>query len=128
MHIFGLKECQLAFMERCTYGRQIYIHILYMKNPPFISLVWGSLRLAPISMSQTWLYNNSQRSYQIFTTTSQYRRYLAIVRHNTNFATVHSRVIIGSCSMEFEYNFLRNTPRVIRTLSIIYTIVCSLNT
>ena len=38
---FGLKECQLAFTERRTTD-------VYMKIPPFDSLVWGSLRLAPI--------------------------------------------------------------------------------
>ena len=42
---FGLKE------STCIYGTtyDIYICILYMKIPPLYSLVWGSLRLAPIS-------------------------------------------------------------------------------
>jgi len=29
------------------YIRQIDEYYIYMKNPPFNSLVWGSLRLAP---------------------------------------------------------------------------------
>ena len=37
----------------CTAGRQIYI---CMKNPPINSLVWGSLRLAPISNDASSLY------------------------------------------------------------------------
>ena len=45
--------------------------------------------------------------HQIFTTTSRYERHLVIVRHNSKFATVHSRVTVSGCSIEFEYNFLR---------------------
>jgi len=29
------------------------------------------------------------------------------VRHNTNLATVHSRVTVGGCWMEYEYKLLR---------------------
>ena len=39
---FGLKE------STCIYGT-MYNRYIYMKNPPFDSLVWGSLRLAPIT-------------------------------------------------------------------------------
>ena len=60
-----------------------------------------------ISMSQTWLYNISfQKSYRIFTITSRYRGHLALVCHNTNFATVHSRVTVGGCSVEYKYKLL----------------------
>ena len=42
---FGLKESWSTCIYGTTsYGRYIYI---YMKNPLFNSLVWGSLRLAP---------------------------------------------------------------------------------
>ena len=47
------------------------------------------------------------KRYQIFTTTSHYGRHSVIVRHNSKFATVHTWVTVGGCSMEFEYNFLR---------------------
>ena len=30
----------------------------------------------------------------------------AVVSHTTNFATVHSRVTVGSCSAEYEYKLL----------------------
>ena len=43
--------------------------------------------------------------HQIFTTTSRYERHLVIVRHNSKFATVHSRVTVGGCSMEFRVQF-----------------------
>ena len=43
-----------------------------------------------ISMSQTWLYNILLKSYQIFVISSPYRGHLALVRRNTNFATVRS--------------------------------------
>ena len=46
------------------------------------------------------------KSCRIFTTTCHYRRHLAIVRHNANFATVHSRVTVGGCSVEYEYKLL----------------------
>ena len=34
------------------------------------------------------------------------RGYLALVRHNTNFATVHSRVTVGGCLVEYKYKLL----------------------
>ena len=40
--MFRVKSVQLAFTE--------YVWQIYVKNPPFDSLVWGSLRLAPIIM------------------------------------------------------------------------------
>ena len=46
---FGLKECQLAFTERRTTDN------IYMKIPPFDSLVLGSLRLSPIHFPNTKL-------------------------------------------------------------------------
>ena len=46
-------------------------------------------------------------SSRIFTTTSRYRGHSAIVQHNTNFATVHSQVTVGGCSVEYEYKLLR---------------------
>ena len=46
------------------------------------------------------------KSYRIFTTTSRYRGHLAIVQHNTNFATVHSQVTVGGCSVEYECKLL----------------------
>ena len=60
-----------------------------MKIAPFDSLVWGSLRLAPI-----------------ITTTCHYRGHSAIVQPNTDFATVHSQVTEGGCSVEYEYKLL----------------------
>ena len=43
-----VKRVELAFTEYVRTA-DIYIYIyIYMKNPPFDSLVWGSLRLAPI--------------------------------------------------------------------------------
>ena len=46
------------------------------------------------------------KSYWRFTTTSHYRGHSATVQHNTNFATVHSRVTVGGCSVECEYKHL----------------------
>ena len=67
-----------------------------------------------ISMSQTCMYNFFlQKSYQIFTTTSRYRRHSAVVWYNSKFATVHSRVTVGGCSMDFEYNFLCQFARAV---------------
>ena len=43
-----------------------------------------------------------QKNYQIYTTTSYYRGQSVIIQHNTNFATVHSRVTEGGCSVEYE--------------------------
>ena len=49
-----VKRVELAFTE---YVRQIYNNnnntCIYMKNPLFDSLVWGSLRLAPI-IGNSW--------------------------------------------------------------------------
>ena len=60
-----------------------------------------------ISMSQTCKYNISYpKSHRIFTT-SRYRGHSAIVQHNTNVATAHSQVTVGSCSVEYEYKLLR---------------------
>ena len=42
-----------------------------------------------------------------FTTTSRYRVHSATVQHNTNFATVHSQVTLGGCSVEYKYKLLR---------------------
>ena len=42
-----------------------------------------------------------------FTITSHYRGHLALVRHNTNFATVHSWVTVSGCLVEYEYKLLR---------------------
>ena len=33
--------------------------------------------------------------------------HLAIVQHSTNFATVHSQVTVGDCSVEYEYKLSR---------------------
>ena len=52
-----------------------------------------------------------QKSY--WTTTSHYRGHSAIVQHNTNVATVHSRVTVGGCSVEYEYKLLRQFARVV---------------
>ena len=41
-------------------------------------------------------------------TTNHYKVHLAIVRHNTNFATVHSGVTVGGCSVEYEYKLLQH--------------------
>ena len=80
-----------------------------------------------ISMSQTWLHNFPKiKSYQIFTTTSRYRSHLAIVQHNSNFATVHIRVTVGGCLMQFEYNFLcQFTCAVTRRILSVYQ--CSIS-
>ena len=40
-----------------------------------------------------------QIRYQILTTTSHYRGHLTIFQHNTNFATIHSGVTVGSSSV-----------------------------
>ena len=68
------------------------------------TLRYGYIFMNKISMSQTCLYTIS---YQIatgfFTPTSHYRGHSAIVGHNTNLATVHSRVTVGGCLMEYEY-------------------------
>ena len=67
---FSLKECQLAFMERRTYGRQADIY--YMINPPFNSLVWGSLRLTPtiyIESGKCWVCGHTVGGALIYLTT-----------------------------------------------------------
>ena len=46
------------------------------------------------------------KSYQIVTTTSCYRGHSAILQCNTTFATVHSQVTVGGCSVEYEYKLL----------------------
>ena len=80
-----------------------------------------------INMLQPCLYNISyKKSHRIFTTTSHYRGHSAIVRHNTNFATVHSRVTVGGCSMKYEYKFLRQFTHVARRMP--YTSVLSVCT
>ena len=43
------------------------------------------------------------KSYRIFTITNYYWRHLALVWDNNNFATLHSRVIVASCSVEYKY-------------------------
>ena len=54
-----------------------------------------------VTGGQTCLYSIS---YAIrFSTTSHYRGHSAIVWHNINFTTVHSRVTVGSCLVECEY-------------------------
>ena len=53
-------------------------------------------------MSQTCLYNISyKKATRLCTTTSRYKWHLAIVQHNTNFATVLSQVTVGSCLVEY---------------------------
>ena len=42
----------------------------------------------------------------MFIITSCYRGHLALVRHNTNLATVHCRVAVGGCSVEYKYKLL----------------------
>ena len=64
-----------------------------------------------ISMSQTRLYNISYQ--RIFTTISHYRGHLAIVQHNTNFATVHSQVTVGGCSVKYECKLLRQCTTMV---------------
>ena len=59
------------------------------------------------------LENFLPKATTIFITTSHYRRHLAIVWHNTNFATVHSRVIVGGCSVEYEYKFPCQFARIV---------------
>ena len=55
-----------------------------------------------ISMPQTCLsYKKGTRLLVAI-----YGRHLAIVQHNTNFITVHSRVTVGSCLMEYKYKLL----------------------
>ena len=72
------------------------------------SFCYGYMFMNKISMSQTCLYNFSyKKSYRIFTTTSIYRGHLATVQHNTNFAKVHTQVILGGCSVDYEYKLLR---------------------
>ena len=51
--------------------------------------------------------------YWILTTTSCYRGHSAIVQHNTNFATVHSRVTVGGCSVEYEYKLSHQFAHVV---------------
>ena len=51
-------------------------------------------------------YKNTNR----FFTTS---RHLAIVQHNTKFATVHGQVRVGSCSVEYEYSLLHQFSCVV---------------
>ena len=52
------------------------------------------------------MYNFSyKKSYQIFTTTSSYRWHSAVVWPNSKFSTVHSQVMVGSCSMELRVQF-----------------------
>ena len=43
------------------------------------------------------------KSYWIFAITNYYWRHLALVWDNTNFTTLHSRVIVASCSVEYKY-------------------------
>ena len=57
-----------------------------------------------ISMSETCPYNFSyKKSCQILEQPVATKG----IQHNTNFATVHGRVIVGGCSIKFERNFLR---------------------
>ena len=67
--MFQVKRVLLAFTE---YVRQINIYI-YMKNPLFDSLVWGSFRLAPIKIST--------RSFKIFGIWPQTDRHTYIHTH-----------------------------------------------
>ena len=67
------------------------------------------------------------KSYSLFTTTSHYRGHSAIVQHNTNLATVHSRVTVGGCSVEYEYKLLRQFARVVAH-RMLYTSVLSIFT
>ena len=75
-----------------------------------------------ISMSKTCLYKFSCKKaiYQIFTTTSRYRGHLATVQHNTNFATVHSRVTVGGCSVDYEYKLLHQFTTTVGGASCYY--------
>ena len=57
-----------------------------------------------ISMPQTFLYNFF---YNKVTRFLRQQVITVIVQHNSKFTTVHSWVTVGGCSMEFEYNFLR---------------------
>ena len=52
-------------------------------------------------------------SYQISTTTNHYREHSVIVQHNTKFATVHSQVIVGSCSVEYDYKLLHKFAHIV---------------
>jgi len=58
-------------------------------------------------MSQTCLFNFFYKRLPDFYKTNHYRGHSAIVWHNTNLATVHSRVTVDGCSMEYDHKLLR---------------------
>ena len=67
-----------------------------------------------ISMSKTCLYNFSYikaTGYLQQPVTTE--GISATVQPNTNFTTVHNRVTVGGCSVEYEYKFLRQFGRVV---------------
>ena len=64
----------------------------------------GTWFMNKISMSQTCLYNFSYKKATRFIQHSVATE--GIGWHNRKFATVHSQVTIGSCSMDFENHFL----------------------
>ena len=49
----------------------------------------------------------------------------AIVQHNTNFITVHSRVTVGSCLMEYKYKLLRQFAHAVAH-RMLYTSILSI--
>ena len=90
-------------------------HNIHTANFLFVPRV-GLVTLAPTSELNS-LYNIFyQKGTGFFTTTSCYRGHSAIVQHNANFATVHSPVTVGDCSVEYEYKLLcQFTTMVVRT-------------
>ena len=67
-----------------------------------------------ISMSKTCLYNFSYKKLpDIYNNQSLRRAFSYSSAYNTNFATVHSRVTVGGCSVEYEYNLLLQFARVV---------------
>ena len=104
-----LLDCNL-FEINVSYGFGNIKAINLLRQQPsaqlIITLRLRVLFMDKISMTQTCLYNISYQKATGFFTTSRYRRNLAIVWHNTNFATAHSRVTVGSCSVEYKYKLL----------------------
>ena len=70
-----------------------------------------------ISMSQTCLYNVSYKKLPDF---YNHQLLQGAFEHNTNLATVHRWVTVGSWSMEYEYKLLHQFTTTVGGLGAIY--------
>ena len=67
----------------------------------------------------------TKKAMGVLQQSSRYRGHSAIVRHNTNFATVHTQVTAGGCSVEYMNKLLCQFTSVVEH-RMLYTSVLSI--